>query len=358
MESFICRPDPRTEGMGSLEIADSERLEFGPRKAWVPGDDAGLTPIIRPRRWQTKPRRLISIIPRAAWTRTYLLLLVATVFVMACLIVALIGSGANPLTFPFGHSDQNLTVDLFTSYTSALMAANAPQLLLFLCYFSYNTFFTRLAVEKEWNAYSLKYTPLMPLLAISVLLHWLVSNTIYIFINEGGYWDIKGVGADAARQFGIGPDAVVALGYSPPGYSDGIRHTQRGYERIESPLVTEEDEEIESAALRELSRRKIKWGAVPLPADLAKHMMIETGQVVKHLTFGGLDDDVQKPEHGELSNANPIQSHAQSGQQLHDCIKLAAKIDKLGLRAITTSDNCMQLRDATAEVALDLLDHR
>ncbi|KAK6071718.1 hypothetical protein SCUP515_07722 [Seiridium cupressi] len=66
MESFICRPDPRTEGMGSLEIADSERLEFGPRNAWVPGDDAGLTPIIRPRRWQTKPRRLISIIPRAA----------------------------------------------------------------------------------------------------------------------------------------------------------------------------------------------------------------------------------------------------------------------------------------------------
>ncbi|KAM0813070.1 putative DUF6536 domain-containing protein [Seiridium cardinale] len=376
MESFICRPDPRTEGMGSFEIADSERLEFGPRKAWVPGDDAGLTPIIRPRRWQIKPRRLVSTIPRAAWTRTYLLLLVATVFVMACLIIAISESGANPVTFPFGHSDQNLTIDLFTSYTGALMVANAPQLLLSLCYFSYNTFFTRLAVEKEWNAYSLKYTPLrvsypageqfshyrlqlpykysMPLLAVSVLLHWLVSNTIYIFINEGGYWKITGVGEDVARQFGVGPDAVVALGYSPPailtvfvvsvvlciipvvwslrkvkgdmisggtnslvisaachavasqrtlcrdGSTKSKNHAQGGYERIESPLVTEEDEKIETAALRELSRRKLKWGAVPLPADLAKHMMIETGQVVKHLTFGGLDDDVQKPEHGEL----------------------------------------------------------
>lgn len=110
--------------------------------------------------------------------------------------------------YSFGHSDDNLTTNLATSYLGSLLAANAPQLILSLCYFSYNTFFTRLAVETEWNSFSMKHQPLrvsypigkqiskyrlqlpykysMPLLAISILLHWLVSNTIYVFVTEGG----------------------------------------------------------------------------------------------------------------------------------------------------------------------------
>jgi hypothetical protein len=63
-------------------------------------------------------------------------------------------------SYPFGHSDRNLTLYLGASYLGSLLLANGPQLILSLCYFSYNTFFTRLAVEMEWNSFSLKYQPL------------------------------------------------------------------------------------------------------------------------------------------------------------------------------------------------------
>lgn len=90
----------------------------------------------------------------------------------------------------------------------SVLLANCPQLILSFSYFAYNAFFTRLLVEKEWNSFSLDYRPLrvtapegeqwstyrlqlpyrysLPLLGVSVLLHWLVSNTFYVYIIEGG----------------------------------------------------------------------------------------------------------------------------------------------------------------------------
>ncbi|KAH6657589.1 hypothetical protein BKA67DRAFT_192664 [Truncatella angustata] len=206
MESFISRPDTRIEGLGTLDITDSERLEFGPRTLSTEAS-SDLTQIIRPRRWQTKPRRYIGMVPRAAWTRTYCLLFCAIVFLVVCVALALDG-GRSPLAYAFGHTDENLTAQLAGSYIGSLLVANTPQLILSLCYFSYNTFFTRLAVETEWNSFSLRHQPLrvsypvgkqvskyrlqlpyrysIPLLAVSILLHWLVSNSVYIFITEGG----------------------------------------------------------------------------------------------------------------------------------------------------------------------------
>jgi hypothetical protein len=71
-------------------------------------------------------------------------------------------------------------------------------------------------------------------------------------------------------------------------------------EELEDPLITEENEDRETAALRELSRRKLRWGVVSLPPELADQLMTESGQVVKHLTFGGMEDEVQKPEDAQL----------------------------------------------------------
>ncbi|ETS78796.1 hypothetical protein PFICI_08649 [Pestalotiopsis fici W106-1] len=407
MESFISKPDPKTEGLGTLDIVDSERLEFGVRKPWKPaGGDSSeieLTPMIRARRWQTKPRSLIRIIPRAAWTRTYCLLFVAIVFVMFCMILAITNTSKSILDLPFGHSDENLTMSLAGSYVSCLLIANAPQMLLSTCYFSYNTFFTRLAVETEWNSFSLRYQPLrvsyplgdqtskyrlqlpykysVPLLAMSILLHWLVSNTIYIFITEGGYWDTYDNVDGASANLGVSADAMVALGYSPPAIvvvfivsvvmsifpmawslrkvkgdmvSGGTNslvisaachaavpsvassacHKRRTSRDRNSPkdgdcegskndFLADDEEEYtkgggrggrgggeeeeeewqenrEAAALLQLSRSKIKWGSVPLPSELASYMVTEGDEPVRHLTFGGLDQDVQQPLNGEL----------------------------------------------------------
>ena len=91
---------------------------------------------------------------------------------------------------------------------SLILLANAPQQILSLCYFAYNALITRACAEREWNSYALSYKAIrvteptgdqistyrlqlpykysIPLLVVSVLLHWLVSNTIYVLIIDGG----------------------------------------------------------------------------------------------------------------------------------------------------------------------------
>ena len=96
------------------------------------------------------------------------------------------------------------------SLIGKVLLANVPQLALSLCYFTYNALFTRACAEMEWNSYATSYKPLrvsypvkgqistyrlqlpyrysIPLLIISVLLHLLVSNALYVVIVDGGTW--------------------------------------------------------------------------------------------------------------------------------------------------------------------------
>ena len=82
------------------------------------------------------------------------------------------------------------------------------QVVLSVCYFMYNSIWTRLHSELEWNDFALDYKPLrvstpkggqastyrlqlpylygIPLIVGSIFLHWLASNAIYIVLIEGG----------------------------------------------------------------------------------------------------------------------------------------------------------------------------
>lgn len=82
------------------------------------------------------------------------------------------------------------------------MLANTPQLILSICYTVYNGLFTRMLAEVEWSKYSINYRSLrvtspqgqqrstyrlqlpyrwsVPLILVSVLLHWTYSNCIYV----------------------------------------------------------------------------------------------------------------------------------------------------------------------------------
>lgn len=95
-----------------------------------------------------------------------------------------------------------------TDYLDGLIIANTPQLILSWSYFAYNSLLTRIHVEKELNLYSRSFKPLrvsfpkgmqiatwrlqlpykfsIPLLLISIILHWLISNSIFLLIVEGG----------------------------------------------------------------------------------------------------------------------------------------------------------------------------
>lgn len=109
----------------------------------------------------------------------------------------------------FGQSENVRTVDLLDQlgYLSTLIIVNTPQLILSFVYLIINALHTQLQVEEEWNLYGLLYKPLrvtypegqqtstyrlqlpykysVPLIGTSALLHWLVSNSLFILIIDG-----------------------------------------------------------------------------------------------------------------------------------------------------------------------------
>ncbi|OTA86765.1 hypothetical protein M434DRAFT_147619 [Hypoxylon sp. CO27-5] len=211
MESFISKPDPQTFGLGTLDILDSYRLETQSLRYWSSDDESHLISTIKPRQWHRPNRRFLSIMPRIVWAHMYTLLFVSITILSLCLGFSYVSNGFS-LRAPFGPSNENrITVNFRLGgdgYFSALLSANIFQLLLSLCYFSYNAFFTRLLIEQEWNSYSLRPQPLrvshptgdqistyrlqlpyrysIPLLLISILCHWFLSNALFLFIIEGG----------------------------------------------------------------------------------------------------------------------------------------------------------------------------
>ncbi|KAJ3568632.1 hypothetical protein NPX13_g6352 [Xylaria arbuscula] len=380
INSFISMPDPRTTGLCTLDITDSERLEHGPRTYGI--RDAQY-PMIHARKIKTKQVHLLSAVTLSAWVRTYGIL----VFSFILLAVGLGYSSdfsSNNYSYSWNHDSEILSVGIPPNYSSALLLANTPQLLLSLCYFSYNALITRLQVEKEWNLFSsgfrslqvsyptglqvssyrlqLPYRYSIPMILVSILLHWLLSNALFIYIIEGGFvsndWghtfsDTPGSGL--STQFGVPEGSFIDLGYSPifilvlfvarfifiicPPLVLGLqklkykmvtgdcnslvlsaachqsdlstdrqinveytRHplqnssdSLRGEDQDTAPLNRQMTSEAETRSPLKLAEQQIRWGAMDLPYDVAACITMEEEQMVFHLGFGGLEDDIREP---------------------------------------------------------------
>ncbi|KAI0116976.1 hypothetical protein F4814DRAFT_459219 [Daldinia grandis] len=354
--SFITNPDPYSIGLGTLDIRDSSRFESRQLQFWSPYDGYMLEPTIKPRQWLAIKQRYLSTIPRVVWIRTYMLLTIS---------IAILAMGlgfsyqSNGYTFggPFGHSDDIRVTNIMegAGFMITLIVANIPQLLLSACYFSYNAFFTRLLVEQEWNSYSLRYQPLrvsypkggqissyrlqlpykysIPLIIISVVCHWLLSDAFFFFGIEGSFWG-RSDNARTQAYFRLSENSFISLGYSAPailalfvvgctvvplpilfslrelkgnmvaGGSNSLVMSAACHCFIPPPAEVQyqasSPSSDEEEMLRELSQSKLKWGATSLPSDLAEVMSEEGGNTVMHLGFGGESSDVRSPEEGEL----------------------------------------------------------
>ncbi|KAI1735316.1 hypothetical protein F4680DRAFT_461784 [Xylaria scruposa] len=211
IESFIMKPDQQTAGLGTLDIFDCRRFDNESPSIWPEEGDPALATTIMPRSWHRKNKRLTHIMPPVVWARTYgyLTLMVALVtFIMTEAFVSnsytlyfspdRIGNTDDTKIFPHGN----------WGYLNSLLFVNVPHLFVSISYFFYNAFFTQLQVEREWNEYSSKFKPLrvshpmgqqvssyrlqlpykysIPLILGGVWCHWLVSNTVFLFIIEGG----------------------------------------------------------------------------------------------------------------------------------------------------------------------------
>ena len=115
---------------------------------------------------------------------------------------------------------------------ATVLVANSPQILLSFLYFAYNGVFTCMLLAEEWNLYATKrnflrvtsptggqrstyrlqlpYRYGVPLLIGSSMLHWFVSQSIFLArVNVIGY---TGLGTEEAEIPGAG---VSTCGYSP-----------------------------------------------------------------------------------------------------------------------------------------------
>ncbi|EEP78515.1 predicted protein [Uncinocarpus reesii 1704] len=202
--SFIITPDERTAARCTLNHSSTTSI-------WAARPINAPQPQPQPQRWHHRNCRWFAAVSKSAWIRSYIIFAGVIAFVGAMLGSA---QSSNPLQRKqtLSHSPTN---GLFNAngyrgagLRMAALQANAPQLLLSFSYFVYNSLYTRICIEKEWNKYSRGYHPLrvtrpqgqqistyrlqlpyrysIPLIVISVLLHWLVSNTLYVFVLEGG----------------------------------------------------------------------------------------------------------------------------------------------------------------------------
>ncbi|KAI2625580.1 hypothetical protein GGR54DRAFT_629151 [Hypoxylon sp. NC1633] len=226
IESFIEKSDPVTAGMSTISQAEIQRA--------MKHDKAFLLPV--PRQWQTSRRRRAAVVPLSVWATSYLLFAIG-ISICAYFLNGLSSSGA--ITGFFFESDQNAFLNFSFTFFDGVLLANSPQLLLSFCYLAYNNLFTRLQMAREWSLFSQGYQSLrvtdpkgdqystyrlqlpykysVPLIGLSILLHWLLSNTIYLFVSTGGYFGTDYFHQPTQPDTSLPLNTAVAVGYS--GYS-------------------------------------------------------------------------------------------------------------------------------------------
>ncbi|KAF4343996.1 hypothetical protein FBEOM_2040 [Fusarium beomiforme] len=351
--SFISRPDEETKGMCTLTMRDLRKTSKPPPTSlgetnqnykWLQG----------PRQWHSdSSRRFGKAVPRSIWALSSLLIISSLIVAAVMLSIAIQGQSLNESRFM--HAPQNEDVNDShldnMSLIGLTMIANLPQLILSICYLAYNGLFTRMLAEFEWSKYSVEYRALrvteprgsqnatyrlqlpyrfsIPLIIISIVLHWIYSNCIYVSNYEAyspsyPYTRIVTLGLQfSSKAILVGFLVSVGITIAPiflafvklPGVmviagansavisaachypSTKLKSLSRAtskmsmrsneYDSMSARLIG--DEEMEE--LRDASRRKVKWGRM------------STGKsdesTVGHLGFGTEDIDIDRPVEGE-----------------------------------------------------------
>jgi len=221
--SWLDNPDRLTRG-DCLMSKDCASREFLRKRARVNQDSEGISTVARRirgvrfwgaavsiKRWATT----IAICAAAIGTTAQLLRMVTNKYYSD--LTEAIASGN------FGTVDPNLILEtnLPTHGAGGLIAAtlvtNSPQLILSFCYMLYNALFTYMHLAYEFSAFAvqrkslrvttargkqrstywlqLPYTYALPLILASAVLHWLISQSIFLaritdVVDEVGYGDL------------------------------------------------------------------------------------------------------------------------------------------------------------------------
>lgn len=248
----------------------------------------------------------------------------------------------------FGAINTAAVIDEFyhQDLAAAVLLTNSPQLLLSFLYFAYNGLWTNMLLVQEWSGYAQASKPLrvtspagqqrstyrlqlpyrygIPLMIISGLLHWFVSQSIFLVVTE------------SSRSYSDFEDPEQAIGQTTCGYSPiallvtiitgtcalllGIANGFRRYPSSGLPLAGSCSAVISAACHPPLgddgaSLKKVMWGACrgdldgswDTEVDISnllktdgKEAMRQDGEQVKvgHCSF--TSTAVEEPEEGKL----------------------------------------------------------
>ncbi|KAK1850853.1 hypothetical protein CCHR01_06510 [Colletotrichum chrysophilum] len=336
------------------------------------------------RHWVKKQQLRVMAIPRGVWVRTYGVLLIGIIAASVCLWQQLSSGTSFPL-IPRRRGIK-LNVDEASSFLypvmgpspfpSSVVIANIPQLFLSFWYLTYNSLITRLEMSKEWALLSVDYQPLrvtqprglqtstyrlqlpykysIPMIILSAIGHWLLSNAVFIIVSQGSYYvDGDGIGS-SSDPTSLSSDAVVSIGTASlpvlvltilglialllpillsrrvlPGYmpivgsnslaisaachvsplakvpkGDGNEVDARTWKQDATELqdllaVANQHQESERSptGMKSMVLYPLKWGDVKMPEDWYSEMGHEANDV-GHLSFGTVADDPQPPKDG------------------------------------------------------------
>ena len=258
-------------------------------------------------RWQTdrqarqydgkSHRHWLSAASSYRWTWTYALSLATIALALALVFKGVQAvkdyGGASIMDVGFGAIDSRAMIHPHGYYQLNLvrmvLLANTPQLLISLLYSSYNRLFTSMLLVKEFSNFALHRKPLrvsspkglqrstyqlqlpylysVPPLIAAAILHWLVSQTIFLVRLKAYDWKSDNIPTDGITTCGYAPRAaIVTTSFAALVLVVGLASGFRRYESY-MPQAGSCSAAI-SAACHPLSNedkpslKRLKWGAV------------------------------------------------------------------------------------------------
>ncbi|KAM7214239.1 hypothetical protein V8F06_010356 [Rhypophila decipiens] len=228
IQSFISKPDPTTVGADYVHPNFKPQRRDGTARGKYGLVGGGSGPI----QWQNREQRGYSFTPWHSWLSLVLVMLLGFSS-FAILKTVELGSG-HMTTSAFrnlftetNHDSDTANGYIKQSSIQMILLVNLPQIVISIWYLAYNQLLTRLVMAREWARFSsgtpqplrvtyprgqqvstyflsLPYRYSVPLLIASIITHWLVSRTVYVFVSAGSYY-MDGV-ETAVRVKGYDPN--------------------------------------------------------------------------------------------------------------------------------------------------------
>ncbi|KAI1074771.1 hypothetical protein F5B20DRAFT_426034 [Whalleya microplaca] len=227
--SFISIPDPVSSQIG---IVNQSVLSEAARN--------GNSKLVDLEQFYFQRERRASTVPRSIWYASYAILILGTIAVGACLLAEL-ASGGQLKFINIGGTEPDsfmLAPVPHSSFISQVIFANSLQLFFALWYLVYNSLLTRLESCQEWAMFSTSYRALrvtkpqgqqretyrlqlpyrysIPLIIMSIVVHWLLSICLHIVVTQGSYYvaDQGYEGSYTADPISLPQGSVIAWGTS------------------------------------------------------------------------------------------------------------------------------------------------